>query len=77
MAVLRSLAAVRAAPGLWWRAARASLGLQGRCLGRGYSVDAAQVRTPEFRRAGPQGWGWGRSRGEGGAAGRIAPGRGH
>ncbi|XP_059040329.1 haloacid dehalogenase-like hydrolase domain-containing 5 isoform X1 [Mustela lutreola] len=42
MAVLRSLAAVRAAPGLWWRAARASLGLQGRCLGRGYSVDAAQ-----------------------------------
>ncbi|XP_027977029.1 haloacid dehalogenase-like hydrolase domain-containing 5 isoform X1 [Eumetopias jubatus] len=45
MAVLRSLAAVRAAPGLWWLAARASLGLLGPlgpCPGRGYSVDTAQ-----------------------------------
>ncbi|XP_045868312.1 haloacid dehalogenase-like hydrolase domain-containing 5 isoform X2 [Meles meles] len=47
MAVLRSLAAVRAAPGLWWRAARESLGLRGRCPGRGYSVDAAQVEPDQ------------------------------
>ncbi|XP_072655737.1 haloacid dehalogenase-like hydrolase domain-containing 5 isoform X3 [Canis lupus baileyi] len=42
MAVLRGLGAARAAPGLWWRAARASAGLGGRCPGRGRAVDAAQ-----------------------------------
>uniref|UniRef100_A0A8C8WJ14 Haloacid dehalogenase like hydrolase domain containing 5 n=1 Tax=Panthera leo TaxID=9689 RepID=A0A8C8WJ14_PANLE len=42
MAVLRSLAAVGAVPGLWWGAARAAAGLRGRCPRRGYAADSAQ-----------------------------------
>ena len=48
MAVLRSLAAVGAAPGLWWGAARAAAGLRGRCPRRGYAADSAQVRKSRF-----------------------------
>ncbi|XP_060514880.1 haloacid dehalogenase-like hydrolase domain-containing 5 [Panthera onca] len=47
MAVLRSLAAVGAVPGLWWGAARAAAGLRGRCPRRGYAADSAQS-APTF-----------------------------
>ncbi|XP_045056516.2 haloacid dehalogenase-like hydrolase domain-containing 5 isoform X2 [Desmodus rotundus] len=42
MAVLGVFAAVRAAPRLWRRAARAAAGFRGPCPGRGYSVNPAQ-----------------------------------
>ncbi|XP_053521585.1 haloacid dehalogenase-like hydrolase domain-containing 5 isoform X1 [Artibeus jamaicensis] len=47
MAVLGVFAAVRAAPRLWLRASRAAAGFRGSFLGRGYSVDPAQVRATQ------------------------------